>query len=152
MNLLYRNTRDGGSANDYHSKCDGHKNLLTLVKTTDGKKFGGFSSLQLDINNHNLIDETAFIFSLDKKQNYYIQKGKKAVCFIEKMGPIFGSTFGQSSEFSISINCLEEENSWDDTGKSCCYDYEKRRKSVLAGREKFKVLDYEVFELKFIEF
>ena len=83
MNLLYRSTRDGGSINDYHSKCDGHKNLLTLVKTTDGRKFGGFSSLQLKISGGSQKDDTAFIFSLDKKQNYYIKKGKDAVYFIE---------------------------------------------------------------------
>ena len=46
MNLLYRSTRDGGSPKDYHLKCDGHKNLLTLVKTIEGKKFGGFCSLE----------------------------------------------------------------------------------------------------------
>ena len=92
MNLLYRSTRDGGSYKDYHSKCDGHKNLLTLVKTTDGYKFGGFSSLELKISGDGQKDDTAFIFSLDKKQNYYIKKGKDAVYFLDR-GPIFWILF-----------------------------------------------------------
>ena len=152
MNLLYRSTRDGGEVKDYHSKCDGHKNLLTLVKTEDGKKFGGFSSLELKISGGSQKDDTAFIFSLDKKQNYYIKKGKDAVYFKDR-GPIFGKTYGIYSEFTINLgskNCFKEESCCDDTGLSCCYDYEEGSKYILAGKYKFKVLDYEVFELEFI--
>ena len=152
MNLLYRSKRDGGNVKDYHSKCDGHKNLLTLVKTTDGKKFGGFSSLQLKITGREQKDDTAFIFSLDEKQNYYIKKGKEAVYFIDR-GPVFGSTLGSGSEFTInldSLNCFKEESCCDDTGSRCCYDYRKG-KNILAGKYLFKILDYEVFELEFNE-
>ena len=154
MNLLYRSTRDGGLYTDYHSKCDGHKNLLTLVKTTDGYKFGGFSSLELKISGDGQKDDTAFIFSLDKKQNYYIKKGKNAIYFLDR-GPIFGQTFGGNSEFTINCdqkNCFEEESCCDDTGVHCCYDYKEGSKHILAGKCYFKVEDYEVLELEFIEF
>ncbi len=30
--LLYRGTRDGFGTNDFHSKCDGHSNTLTIFK------------------------------------------------------------------------------------------------------------------------
>ena len=90
LNLLYRSTRDGGSPENYHSKCDGHKNLWNLVKTSDGKKFGGFSSFEMKSINWAQKDETAFIISLDKKQNYYIKNGKNAVYFKKGRGPIFG--------------------------------------------------------------
>ena len=30
--LLYRGTRDGFDSNDFHSKCDGHSNTLTILK------------------------------------------------------------------------------------------------------------------------
>ena len=153
INLLYRSTRDGGLAENYHSKCDGYKNLLTLVKTSDGKKFGGFSSLQLNSFNGREKDDTAFIFSLDKKQNYYIKKGYNAIYFINERGPIFGETFASGSEFNINVdgkNCFEENSCYDDTGSSCCYDYGKE-KHLLAGQKEFRVSDYEVFNLEFIE-
>ena len=154
MNLLYRSTRDGGEAENYHSKCDGHKNLLTLVKTVEGKKFGGFSSLQLKNIEGAQKDDTAFIFSLDKKKNYYIKNGKDAVYFKSGRGPIFGTTYASGSEFNINVdgkNCFKEDSCFDDTGSSCCYDYGEE-KHVLAGKKKFQVLDYEVFELEFVEF
>jgi hypothetical protein len=30
--LLYRGTRDGFGVEDFHSKCDGHPNTLTIIK------------------------------------------------------------------------------------------------------------------------
>ena len=50
-----------------------------------------------------------------------------------------------------SLNCFKEESCCDDTGSRCCYDYEKGSKYILAGNFYFKILDYEVFELEFIE-
>ena len=153
LNLLYKCTRDGDSWDKYHSKCDGHQNLLTLVKTTEGRKFGGFSSLILKSSGGGQKDGTAFIFSLDKKKNYYINKGKIAVYFYQR-GPIFGQIYGQSSEFTLQCDkkpSLSGENCVDDTGTNCCYDYGKGEKYVLAGKNEFNVLEYEVFELEFTE-
>ena len=133
--------------NDYHSKCDGHKNLLTLVKTTDNLKFGGFSSLQLNKNSDGLKDDTAFIFSLDKRENYYIKKEKNAVYFWHA-GPTFGDTLRGQSEFTLT---MDNEEYVDDTGSRCAYYYGKGRKHILAGKFEFKILDYEVFELEIIE-
>jgi hypothetical protein len=35
--LLYRGTRDGFGSRDFHSKCDGHKNTLTVCKAKQSK-------------------------------------------------------------------------------------------------------------------
>ena len=40
--LLYRGTRDGFGANDFHSKCDGNSNTLTILKAHGSSYiFGG---------------------------------------------------------------------------------------------------------------
>jgi hypothetical protein len=42
--LLYRGTRDGFGSNDFHSKCDGHSNTLTILKAEQSSYiFGGFA-------------------------------------------------------------------------------------------------------------
>ena len=44
--LLYRGTRDGFEARDFHSKCDGQSNTLTIVKAKGSEfVFGGFTSV-----------------------------------------------------------------------------------------------------------
>jgi hypothetical protein len=45
--LLYRGTRDGFCARDFHSKNDGHSNTLTVVKTeATSFVFGDFNGLK----------------------------------------------------------------------------------------------------------
>ena len=41
--LLWRGSRDGFGADDFHGRCDGHKNTLTLIQDTEGHIFGGFT-------------------------------------------------------------------------------------------------------------
>jgi hypothetical protein len=44
--LLYRGTRDGFDSNDFHSKCDGHSNTLTILKAKESEFiFGGFATV-----------------------------------------------------------------------------------------------------------
>jgi len=42
--LLYRSSRDGLSAKDFHSSCDNKGSTITIIKTTDGRIIGGYSS------------------------------------------------------------------------------------------------------------
>jgi hypothetical protein len=41
--LLWRGTRDGFNGEEFHRRCDGHKNTLTLIMAKDGNIFGGFT-------------------------------------------------------------------------------------------------------------
>jgi len=41
--ILYRASRDGKSAHDFHSKCDDKGPTLTIVRTITGKIFGGYT-------------------------------------------------------------------------------------------------------------
>jgi hypothetical protein len=41
--LLWRGNRDGFNATDFHSRCDGHANTLTLILDTDDNIFGDFT-------------------------------------------------------------------------------------------------------------
>ena len=147
INLLYRCSRDGDSKSNFHSKCDNHNNLLFLIETAENKKFGGFTSLNYKSSGSSQNDDYAFIFSLNNKENYYINKGKKAL-YLYEGGPIFGCTTNNGSEFHIMNNepCLTAYNSYDDTGNNNCYDYGGRR-HILAGKLQFVVLEFEVFQI-----
>ena len=48
--LLYRATEDGNTAQAFHQKCDNISGTLTIVKTTKGLRFGGYTE---QIWNHN---------------------------------------------------------------------------------------------------
>jgi hypothetical protein len=45
FNLLWRGSRDGFSATQFHHCCDGHPNTLTIVMDTRWNVFGGFTPI-----------------------------------------------------------------------------------------------------------
>jgi hypothetical protein len=43
FSILWRGSRDGFRARDFHSRCDGHGNTLTLILDINGNIFGGYT-------------------------------------------------------------------------------------------------------------
>jgi hypothetical protein len=43
FSLLWRGSRDGFTASEFHRRCDGHANTLIVILDTDGNIFGGFT-------------------------------------------------------------------------------------------------------------
>jgi hypothetical protein len=56
--LLWRGSRDGFRVRDFHRRCDGHANTVTVILDTDGNIFGGFTPVKSAIftlkNPHNV--------------------------------------------------------------------------------------------------
>ena len=94
--LLYRCSIDRDSSYKFHEKCDGKGPTITLVKTDKVFKFGGYTSISWNNIQNLQQDRNAFIFSLNKKENYTIYGGNIN-------GPIFGS-----NEIYIRNNCKKK--------------------------------------------
>jgi hypothetical protein len=68
--LLYRGTRDGFGYNDFHTKCDGHTNTLTILKAKQSEFiFGGYTTIDWESSVQWKSDPNAFIFRLTNKEN-----------------------------------------------------------------------------------
>ena len=66
LNLLYKAIIDSDKASVFHKKCDSAQCTLVLVRSGNGKRFGGFTSCNWQGNSIEKKDNNAFIFSLDK--------------------------------------------------------------------------------------
>ena len=148
--LKYRGTRDGLKAADFHSRCDGIANTLTVVKATSGNIFGGFAEKAWHSKNRRIADPKAFIFSLVNKEEdpfkvIVSNEGTHAICGSAKFGPIFG---GDDKHLSDLVFFGKEDN-YSDFGYS--YQHERYPKdtvkanSILAGSYAFQVQEIEVF-------
>lgn len=62
--LKYRATGNGFKDRNFHAKCDGVKNTLTVVKTTSGNVFVGFTEQLWNSDVEHVTDPNSFIFSL----------------------------------------------------------------------------------------
>ena len=89
LTLLYKATVDSDKAETFHKKCDKAECSIVLVKSTNGKRFGGYTSCNWMGENIDKKDDNAFVFSLDKMKIYDIIKGENAIGCYHKYGPVF---------------------------------------------------------------
>lgn len=155
--LVYRGSRDGFSAKDFHSKCDGIKHTMTLVKSKDGSIFGGFANKAWKSDNGTWVDDPkASIFTVANKDGIRFSRGnserKTAIWHSAEHGPCFGK------DIWISSNSNDNRKSFCNLGHSYKKknprlfgdDYKfdtDRAKSLLAGSYHFRTAEIEVFEV-----
>ena len=141
--LLYRASRDGDSANKFHSICDNSNNLIILVQTQKGLRFGGFTSNKFKVSSHMKYDNNAFLFSLDLKKVFKIAPGEYAIYCYYNSGPCF-------SQGSLYI----PNNFFKKFGKTSLaggpYQF-KEDYEINNGEEKFLVKELEIFQVQIDE-
>jgi hypothetical protein len=147
--LQYRATRDGFTGENFHSKCDGIANTLTIIKSTNGNIFGGFTENAWKSTGGYYNDQKAFIFSLVNKEN----KPFKVMCSIGgyaiNCNSTYGPTFGGGFDIHVSSDSNSNQTSYSNFGhtyKHADYQYgTEKAKSILAGSYNFQTLEIEVF-------
>ena len=80
--MLIRGSKDGFSAKDFHSKCDGKDYTVAFIETKNGRRFGGFTEVKWDQSETWKKGPNSFIFSLDNKEIYYIKNNEDCIFVI----------------------------------------------------------------------
>jgi 2'-5' RNA ligase len=150
--LLYRATRDGFGSSDFHSRCNGRANTLTIFKAKgSGFIFGGFSSVEWEpyARGGYKSDPNAFIFSLTNGENKPVKikidpnRHEYAIRCDSEWGPTFGR------DIRIFNNANTTMDSHSDLGSSYIHpQYEfgtNEACTFLAGSHKFKLNEIEVY-------
>merc|ERR1719174_741410 len=65
MILIFRASRDGWEAKDFHLKCDNQGPTLTVIKTTEGYIFGGYIDQSFKSSNKYMSSRKSFLFTLN---------------------------------------------------------------------------------------
>ena len=139
--LLFKASKDDKFPNAFHSLCDNKGPTIIFIKLNNGKRIGGYTSVSWNSKNEFQEDEKAFLFSLDRKEKYELNKKQiqYAVGHYEKYGPTWGSGYGLyiSNNYKTDENFSQENN---------CY---KNKNINFIGIDKskayFTIFDYEVF-------
>ena len=139
LNLLYKATSDSDSAAAFHEKCDKAESSLVLVETTEGLRFGGFTSKNWRGDRIDKKDENAFVFSLDKMKTYGILEDENAIGCYPDFGPIF-----LGCQIRIYDNAFEKGGTTFEGGLN--YDTEEDYE-LNGGKRIFGVKDIEVYEV-----
>jgi hypothetical protein len=112
FSLLYRGTRDGLSGPAFHSKCDKKGCTLTIIETTDGKVFGGYSNTPWSSSDSWTAANKSFLFAISgsgiSSPCKMKLKGVSDQCAILDSsldGPIFGCGYDMFvQESKITLN------------------------------------------------
>ncbi|KAM3132360.1 hypothetical protein pb186bvf_015574 [Paramecium bursaria] len=91
--LLYSSATDGLNIQAYWAKCDMQQNLLTIMTSKNGSKFGGYSPCQINQQLNNYVQDPtmkSFIFQYNKKEIYKLKNKEHAVYCSSSYGPYYG--------------------------------------------------------------
>ena len=110
--LLYKASIDGDSSIKFHELCDNKGPTLTLVSTTEGWKFGGYTEIPWELNSSpsgwiNSSKHKSFIFSLNLRKLYPSKDNYSHIFSTQLRGPSFGGGF----DFSIVNHSLHKPSS-----------------------------------------
>ena len=140
LDLLYKATLDTDKASAFHNKCDFANRTLVLVKSGNGRRFGGYTTCNWKGNSIEKKDEEAFVFSLDKMQIYDIIPGEDAIGCYPKYGPVFlGCQIRIYDEFFTNGGSTFEKGLNYNTQE----DYE-----LTGGMKQFEVKEIEVYGIE----
>jgi hypothetical protein len=149
--LLYRGSIDGFRSSAFHKKVDNNCTTLTVVESTQGKIFGGYSDkLWKAIDNPTKPSQDTFLFSVTDKEFYPVKETSKSTAIYShaEWGPIFG-TWDWGHDLCIADSCDRSKKSISDFGRS----YESKGKTsenFVGEKREFNVKEIEVFGIKFI--
>ena len=135
---IYRATEDGDKAESFHRLCDGNTNIIILIKTKNGKKIGGYTSIGFSNISQSILDDTAFIFSIDKREIYPNIKGKTAIDSYQNLGPTFSG-----DSIKIFDNFLQNGGI---TSKIGLNYYMNEDYQINDGKQNISVEEIEVLE------
>ena len=146
MKLLYSASKDGDSAEIFHSLCDGLAPIVALIKTTKGIKFGGYTETPFEFSKKRKgnKDDNAFIFSINKEKCYDVEKGTNATCSYRNYGPVFYgyeycNIYLYGDFFTDEGNVAKKGDRYNTTE-----DFE-----INDGEQKFMVRELEVYQVFF---
>jgi hypothetical protein len=158
---LWRGSRDGFTAKEFHRRCDGRANTLTLILDTDGNVFGGFTPVEWESrtksphykgdNNYGKWkgDDSlqSFLFTLRnphgvQPRKFALKAGKKdkAIYCRSNLGPDFGGI-----DMVVKDNC--NRDSYTHLSRKRNYESDTAFEYFFTGAKNFTVKEIEVFEI-----
>ena len=120
LSVLYVASIHGFGANDFHFNVDGRTNILVIITTNEGRRFGAFTCTPFTSSNSYKIGDhlTSFIFSLDKNTKFNLKKNNNVIHDAEDIGPCFGNGHDINISSNSNLNILNYAS------LVCCHENE----------------------------
>ena len=124
----------------FFEKCGNVPNTMIFIKTTEGERFGGYTSV-IWPNDGKSKDTESFLFSLSKKEKYKVINSDNAIDVVKNDY----ISFGCGHDLWI-YNGLKSNGGG--TGQTN-YDIPGHRCSLNRGKNYFEILNCEIYQIVF---
>jgi hypothetical protein len=103
---IYQASVHGFSASQFHSKVDGKLGTLSIIKSTNGNIFGGFTKLNWGLSQGGAYynDPSAYLFSLTNNQNFSCKLNALPPYSQNIYSGLAGPHFGATDDLKIADN------------------------------------------------
>jgi len=106
--LIFSLTKDGGTAQAFHDKCDNQGPTVTVVYNDHNSIYGGYASQSWKSNESEVTDSEAFLYQLvvsgKAKQNKFpVKQVDRALYSNRGCGPIFGCGRHDLLKFNTAV-------------------------------------------------
>ena len=164
INLIYRGSRDGFLAKNFHEKCDYKGETFSIIKSTKGYIFGGYTKINWESTKWNGQrgenncsrrdgDGDEFAYTLKnphdfKPTKYNIKNEWKnhSICCDVNLGPIYGC-----NDIRIENNCNTKWNYfkfYDFSPGEYCFEYNNgKNRLTFTGEYNYKVEEIEIYQI-----
>jgi len=143
--VLYIATRDGDSSTNFHNACDDEGPTVTIVESTTGAVFGGYSDLSWGTQGSYATTTNSFLFRVRPAMTQYkVTDGKEQYAVYRHSG--HGPNFGGGHDMYIASGATGNTNSYTNGGHS--YSFPSYPNYQLAdGQKNFQVKEYSVLKV-----
>jgi hypothetical protein len=148
--LLCRGSRDGFRASNFHAKCDGRSPTVTLIESTKGFVFGGFtpvawespSSASYKPDNN----RKSFLFTLKSPRGSEARKfGMASTANAIYCNSSYGPTFGNGHDICVADAGNTNRSSYTLLGNGYPNDTGINGAQLFTGEQSYTVREIEVF-------
>jgi len=151
--LLYRASRDGWDASDFHRMCDGKGATVTAVRSSAGYIFGGYTDVVWGKSGKYQYSTASFLFSL--KDHAGVGPVKMPIKTEEMGNAAFlsskyhslsrGQTFGRGHDLYVASDSNKNASSYCDVGFTYQLPCNTDNPFFLTGSKHFTLSEHEVF-------
>jgi hypothetical protein len=114
--LLYRGSDDGFAASNFHKRGDRIANTVTVILTTNGCIFGGFTPVAWESNGGFYKPDSgnqSFLFQIKDSRNsaprkFMLLNSSYSIYY----NPSYGPAFGNGHDIQVSNCCNQNANSY----------------------------------------
>ena len=141
FNKLLDSKIDGDSTNAFENKCAKKCPTMVFVKTTNGYRFGGFTTVLWTHGSFGK-DNKAFLFSLDRKEKYNITNENYA----NYLSSGCDFYFGGGADLILYNNCTSNKSNY---VTNASFTTIPANYAINGGECYFTVSSYEVYQIEY---